>query len=189
MPVGWGCGEQGVDVVQQARARPSPSAPVAAPRPARRRELLDQRVPRPAPRALAGPLGVGRAALGAGVHGLRPRHGGIMTEGCHGERDARGRMQPATSDERLGSARDRFGRRVRSAAWTVSVDGRAEPVRPKTPPSSRSTGDTIERESPRERGSAQGSVSRRSRREDAAWRRPMAELAAGIAGSSTGGGA
>ena len=63
-------------------------------------ELLDQRVPRPAPRALARPLGVGRAALAAGVHGLRPGHGGIMTEGCHGDGDAAPSRFPESSRSR-----------------------------------------------------------------------------------------
>ena len=45
-------------------------------------DLLDHRVPRPAPAAAPDPRRAGPAALGAAVNGLRLGHGGTLGEGC-----------------------------------------------------------------------------------------------------------
>ena len=78
--------ERSVDVGETADRSEGAQRAAGITRIGRRDGLLDDRVPRPAPRALPRPLGVRGAALDARQHcPRRPdrSHGGILTQGCH----------------------------------------------------------------------------------------------------------
>ena len=108
-----GLGQQRIDVVQQAelghrrRGRGERAAGHRG-----RQHLLDEGVPRPAARALPGPLRVLRPAVAAQVHRSRLGHARSMTRGCHGAAGYRlPRLLPGRRST-AGAGRPRRRRRV-----------------------------------------------------------------------------